>query len=468
MKDFNINTLFFIELTLCLVVFAVYQVRLRLLHHCKILATQSLPFFKTKDLPFYYSSYAIKQECIHTFFNLPLPLITKLALKASKTSSLASRLKQTKKHLKKYPQDIDLRLLTAELAMLCNETQIFHHLIKETELPFFSSLNQRAKYYFLKAHYNLYETDLNNASILCSKALTIYQKQGFEYEQASCYLLLTQIYRLTGVFDVAETMLKEAKTRFHKMNMIAKVAECMTYDGLISFGREQYDFAIQNLSKATNLAKRHKLYRSYADINNWLGLSFYMNNQQEKAEQSFLLALKNSQTSECTAYATEMLARLKYHNKEYENAIKYVETALKTSSFQKNPAGFLENLYIKAEILFATNDYEQSKKILTEIIKKKLPPAAPFYPANAYTLLGLIYLKRNNLSKAKTLFKQAVDLEHGKNRLKGAAIDYNNLAEVARLEGNTSQAKKYLTQALSYAEEIEDKQLKSYLLAKLK
>ena len=82
--------------------------------------------------------------------------------------------------------------------------------------------------------------------------------------------------------------------------------------------------------------------------------------------------------------------------------------------------------------------------------------------------MGAVELKENNLDKARTLFKQAADLEHAQNRLKGAAIDYNNLAELERLNGNKTTAQTYLEQAVRYAEEIGDDKLKSYLQAKLK
>ena len=95
------------------------------------------------------------------------------------------------------------------------------------------------------------------------------------------------------------------------------------------------------------------------------------------------------------------------------------------------------------------------------------PPFTTINPAKAYTSLGLTNLRQNRLSSAHTLFKQAIDLENSKNRIKGAAIDYNNLAEIALREGNTEEASAYLRQALSYAEMLEDEELKNYLKAKL-
>ena len=104
---------------------------------------------------------------------------------------------------------------------------------------------------------------------------------------------------------------------------------------------------------------------------------------------------------------------------------------------------------------------------ISALIKEKAPAFTTFYPANAYTLLGLINLRQDRLNTARTLFKQAIDLENSQNRIKGAAIDYNNLAELALREGSGEEARTYLQQALSYAEMLEDEELKNYLKAKL-
>ena len=153
--------------------------------------------------------------------------------------------------------------------------------------------------------------------------------------------------------------------------------------------------------------------------------------------------------------------------KEYEQALHNAEQALLRHNANNHEAGIFENLYLKAEIYFALKNYTQSSEILTTLIKNKTSNYTTFYPANAYSLLGLIEMHQNHLNLARTLFKQAIDLENSKNRLKGAAIDYNNLAEICLQEGDKKSAENYLRQALSYAEEIEDHELKDYLKAKL-
>ena len=67
MKDFGLGWLFFAGIVTGIVVAAGFIVRFRLLRCCQIAAAKSLEPFKTKDIPFYYSSYAVKQECVRKF-----------------------------------------------------------------------------------------------------------------------------------------------------------------------------------------------------------------------------------------------------------------------------------------------------------------------------------------------------------------------------------------------------------------
>ena len=58
-------------------------------------------------------------------------------------------------------------------------------------------------------------------------------------------------------------------------------------------------------------------------------------------------------------------------------------------------------------------------------------------------------------------------MESSLNRIKGAAVDYNNLAELSLREGHKEEAEKYLRRALEYAETLADKELINYLKSKL-
>ncbi|MBQ2884921.1 MAG: hypothetical protein IJE43_14280, partial [Alphaproteobacteria bacterium] len=166
-------------------------------------------------------------------------------------------------------------------------------------------------------------------------------------------------------------------------------------------------------------------------------------------------------------FAQEMLARINLKNNKLKQALTNVNKAIRSYQQTKHHVGIFENLYLKAEILYQKEDFKQSKDILTALIKQKMPHSTTYYPANAYTLLGLINLAENNINLATTLFKQALDLEHSQDRLKGAIVDYNNLAEISKIKGDKDEENKYLNLALNYAKEIDDKELIQYLEKKL-
>ena len=248
----------------------------------------------------------------------------------------------------------------------------------------------------------------------------------------------------------------------------AKQAETEAYLGLVEIGRENYSAAAEYLAAAATICRKSALHKTAADIANWQGLACYLQKDMEKARTFFAATLSSpSAAPEARAFAAEMLARLSLQQKDYPAALRRADEALSCHQKNRHRPGIFENLYLKAEIYYAAADYEQSAAVLTALIKEKSPPSSTYYPANAYTLLGLIYSETGRINLARTLFKQALDLESSLNRIKGAAVDYNNLAELSLREGHKEEAEKYLRRALEYAETLADKELINYLKSKL-
>lgn len=465
MKVLTIVTLFFLEVILPLAIAFAFVARLRFLERYMSLKKEHLKLLRKNDLPLFYSTAATKSEALRKFLHLkPLKetVISRVAIK-----NLALAAKYAERAVKKDPKNVNLLLLDAEIGHIRHEQRRFHHIMNLLCLPRFIPFSLKAKYWLLSAKNELFQTDMLSASEHASKALKAYQKLGFEYEEAEAYLTIAQIYRISGVFDVAFTMLREAEKIYKKLNLYAKVAEVKAYFGLTEIGRENYKPAAEYLENAEDICQKHKLFATMADIKNWLGLIAFLTKKLKRAEQDFTAALKNAKRTPTKTFATEMLARIYLKNKEPEKALQLTDQALQYAKADQHYPSIFESLYLKAEIFYFNQNYPACREILTALIKEKTPPSAIYYPANAYTLLGLVEFQENNLNLACTLFKQALDLEHSKNRLKGAAIDYNNLAELSRRQGLLPEAETYLKQALSYAEEIEDKELIKYLKSKL-
>lgn len=551
MQDLTLTDIFFIPLLLGVLAVLCFAARIRLLHRCRVAADASLHPLRQKDLPLFYSSYYLKQSCVRRFFRLPQTLEAGLAALAAETPAAA--LPEVQKALRAAPHNWRLQMLCAELCRILNRRAEFQHIVEQIRLPSPASVLFRvplsapaflrfplpvpsalkADFLLLTALGELYQTDMYSASAHCSQALRLYQKNGFSWEEAECYMALAQIYRISGVFDVAFTMLREAKKIWQELGIPAKQAETEAYFGLAEIGRENYTAAEEYLAAAARICAEHNLIQTGADVKNWQGLTAYLRHEDDRAAEVFsavacskatlsatvstrshpkpntdttttpptsdtnfphpasditisdiaaaaapdttapatataqALSKPHAVSAEARAFAVEMLARISLRRKQYSEALCRADEALALHQKSRHRPGIFENLYLKAEILYASDDYEQSAGILTALIKEKAPAFTTFYPANAYTLLGLINLRQDRLNTARTLFKQAIDLENSQNRIKGAAIDYNNLAELALREGSGEEARTYLQQALSYAEMLEDEELKNYLKAKL-
>lgn len=551
MQDLTLTDIFFIPLLLGGLAVLCFAARIRLLHRCRVAADASLHPLRQKDLPLFYSSYYLKQSCVRRFFRLPQTLEAGLAALAAETPAAA--LPEVQKALRAAPRNWRLQMLCAELCRILNRRAEFQHIVEQIRLPSPASVLFRvplsapaflrfplpvpsalkADFLLLTALGELYQTDMYSASAHCSQALRLYQKNGFAWEEAECYMALAQIYRISSIFDVAFTMLREAKKIWQELGIPAKQAETEAYFGLAEIGRENYAAAEEYLAAAARICAEHNLIQTGADVKNWQGLTAYLRHEDDRAAEVFsavacskatlsatvstpshpkpntdttttpptsdtnfphpasditisdiaaaaapdtaapatataqALSKPHAVSAEARAFAVEMLARISLRRKQYSEALCRADEALALHQKSRHRPGIFENLYLKAEILYASADYEQSAGILTALIKEKAPTFTTFYPANAYTLLGLINLRQDRLNTARTLFKQAIDLENSQNRIKGAAIDYNNLAELALREGSGEEARTYLQQALSYAEMLEDEELKNYLKAKL-
>ena len=126
-----------------------------------------------------------------------------------------------------------------------------------------------------------------SASAHCSQALRLYQKNGFSWEEAECYMALAQIYRISGVFDVAFTMLREAKKIWQELGIPAKQAEAEAYFGLAEIGRENYAAAEEYLAAAARICAEHSLIQTGADVKNWQGLTAYLRHEDDRAAEVF-------------------------------------------------------------------------------------------------------------------------------------------------------------------------------------
>ena len=125
-------------------------------------------------------------------------------------------------------------------------------------------------------------------------------------------------------------------------------------------------------------------------------------------------------------------------------------------------------MYLQAQALFNNHNDIEAESVLRQIIAIGRKDCGCFYLANAYNLLGIIYVKRKDFSRAKGLFQQSLDLEQRGVRSKALAADYVNLGIVETFRGHKDEAEKNLKTALNFAREIDDDELCSKIYCHLK
>ena len=424
----------------------------------------------THDFPLFYSTYFIKKETLRQVLRFKPSRLHALYALAIKNPLLAKKTATRARpdlHHKKYQEWL---LLCAELEMAdnnCNQCyEYFQKIMKPKALP----RPLQARFLYLTARYEFFQTDMKNAAEHITRAIQIYKNKkytAYQYEYGECISTMGQIYRISGMHDAAFSLFNEAQKVYQTIACPPKEIETNAYLGLLEIGQENYALAQDYLEEAYQKATRQNMQKTQTDIKNWQGLIFYLQKDYVASQKSFTEALKAAQALHTKTFSTEMLARLYYTLKEEKKALTYINQAIDYNNKLARYSGIFENQYLKAEIYFNHQDYKKSKDILNLLIKNNQYKSSTYDIANAYTLLGAIEFKQNNLNRAHTLFMQALDLEHSKDRLKGAAVDYNNLAEIARCTGDKETSEKYLKQALLYATQTNDTELAEFIKTKL-
>lgn len=311
----------------------------------------------------------------------------------------------------------------------------------------------KAYYDYCAAKAYLFDGDMLSASQKASAALKYFQKQKYSYESSMCYLLLGEIYRLSCVNDVAQTMIEAALKINQEQNMpqfkaksIAALGMLMLFENRFAEAEEKFDSALKS-AQTKNIK---------ADIHNQKALLYIAQNKlkealaEAKIANAIFESLKNNHGK---AFSLQLMAQIYFSKKQYGAALKSAETATELYEENHNISAKLECLYLCADILFRQDKLKKSELLLRQIIEANQKYKHNFHIANAYSLLGLIYLHQKDLQRAKVLLQQSLHLEQRHRRCEGLVSDYTNLALIENLSGNQDTAKENLQTAMEYAEQ---------------
>ena len=360
---------------------------------------------------------------------------------------------------KQIRQDPKNELILSALAELYLLTHNFSKTILVLEKISEKNTFFYAKKLYMEALLALKDADMLSASQKALKAAKIFNKNKAYYEEAKCYILLGTIYRASGIFDPAQFIFSTALEIYEEISYSYGVVEALGNLGMLMSLQKRYAEATDFFDKAI----QKNTFEAYeAHILNQKALNCILNKKLSESEnflnQALLISEKFSDNPS-KAFGLELLSYIYQEQKHFKQAIKYSEKSGKIHQELDNISAFLESLYVQAFSSYELEDYERAEKITREILEISEKELTNFHSANAYNLLGLIFIKKSDYQRAKVLFQKSLSLEQKNEREKGIATDYFNIALTDFLIGHKKQALESLNKALEYAKASEDEEL---------
>ena len=307
---------------------------------------------------------------------------------------------------------------------------------------------------YLEAAAAMRDGDLLTASEKASESLKLLRRDGAVYEAAKAYFLLGTVYRISAVSDVAQLMFTEAADIFQRLGADKDAAETIGSRGMLMAAENRLDDAAADFAKALKLFHDCGCQKGEADILNQQALTALMfgnaTEAWELAEAAAAMQKAAGQT-DGNGLSAEILSRAAAEKKDWQSSLDYAEEAQQAYQMSGNQPGLFEALLLQARACLETGNNEKAESILRWLIEQTKKHQSCFHVANAYNLLGIIYLKQGDLQRAKGLFQQSLSCESSNNRTDGMAIDYANLALIEYRLGQQEQGDKTVQTALEYA-----------------
>jgi len=312
----------------------------------------------------------------------------------------------------------------------------------------------RALELLYRAQIALYEGDMYGASVDASEALRIFQKKNMLFEEAMAYFVLGALYRVCGVYDAADFMLRSAKKMFALVGADNYLIETLASLGLLMEAQNRFEEADDYLQKALTAAINNEELKGFVVCQQ--AMSALMQNKPEEAERLVCLILNDVKAHRARSVALDVLARVCLQKQDFVNTEINAKKAAEMFFSERNFAAGFECCYLRAIALDKQNKLDEAEDVLRDLIDKEKVQKTCFFVANAYTLLGLVLLKKGQTDRAKAIFNQALKQELCVERKSGAAVDYVNLAMIARKKGDKEEAYKNLEAALENAKGDEE------------
>ena len=324
---------------------------------------------------------------------------------------------------------------------------------------------------FFEAQSCLSAGNMADASLKAGAAITLFRQTNAFTEEADAYLLAGTIYRLSAVEDTAYFMLKQARDIFAAVGHYAGEAEALGNLGMLWTMRENFEEAENCFSQSLEICKKYNRETAAAYIIDQTALLKLLQKQYTlalKLAQEALQIHISHENKKGEAFSRDILAYVYAAQKQWKESAEQAELAEKLYIKEKDTAAYFSSLYQQAQAAYELKEDKKAEQKLRQIIQNKERDNCCFHSASAISLLGLIFLRKNQLKRAKSLFLQAASLEQKNERFSGAATDYTNIGLIEYKSGNKKQALKTFYTALEYASAFGENEFSQMLEQKIK
>ena len=325
-------------------------------------------------------------------------------------------------------------------------------------------------YWYYQTSFYLREGDMLAASQACVRAEKYFLREKAFYAAARCRLLMGTVYRVCFVEDVASFMFRGALKIFEQLHCPQGRAAAFGNLGMLNALTEHFDEAQGYFEQARELYDGINAVRGRAEIDNQLGLLEILRRNFSRAEKYLQTAAQGHEQADSLpglALNAELFSYLEAARNRHVLSRRYAEKAEELYRRIGNESARLESLYLQAEAWYAGKKDKKAETVLRRIIQEAGGHSTSFHIANAYCLLGLVFMRRGELQRAKGLFQQSLEQEQKNDRWSGQACDYANIGLLELRCGRKEQAETHLNAALELALSLDNREMADFLKREL-
>jgi two-component system, NtrC family, sensor kinase len=304
---------------------------------------------------------------------------------------------------------------------------------------------------------------VRNIETLQKRVNELQQKSNYKKDTAWLNAVNMLAFAYSGKNpDSALLLLKNHATYCMEAKYTMGEAAVYTNTGVAYYNKGQYTASIEQLNKALERCKEHKLSNLLPKVLNNLGLCAMAQGNYSKALQYYYETLPaaeavNEQLTKASTYNNIAIVNY-YQNKLDEAELNYKKFLDASVQLHDTDGIVIANNNI-GEVYLDKNDFVKAKQYFTTALTTATIGGRNRSLISANKNLGLLYFKTDSFELAARYFKQAADLAFAAGYKPSACISLTGLAKTLHKQGKQTEATAFAKQALSMAEEMGQPQL---------